>query len=247
MIVRFSRDIQLIYNFTKGRWKRIGNFRSFHSGIDNVTEAQRQARLEENGWEPWPDRKSKTMSEADQVDARNIVMGNLKATLEAHRTANRIHKVTMSHTWKSLDFRQLDLPGQPPEPQVKNDEAFPTRTQPPKHQAPLDKNDEASPTKTDEEVPKMRHLRFATKFGEKNARLNGSKTNLHNEGYLIRNLKPINQWKLTEKPNTLKSAEWESPWLSFVRFPGVYGPSRLVCCPDYLGSSNHGYTDCAKR
>jgi hypothetical protein len=229
-IVRFSRDIQLIYSFTKGRWKRFGNFRSFHSGISDVTEGQRQTRLQENGWEPWLNGISRTASKADQVDNRNIVIGNLDATLEAHRTANRIRKVYLSHQWKSIDFRQLDGPGQPPENELS-----------------LHENDKASHTTTDEKEARMhclrvsattRHLRFDTRLGEKN---------LGKAEYIGKNLTPVKQWELCEKPKTSKSLEWESPWLCFVISTGCYGPSRFVCCLAYPKRSNYGSTDCPRR
>lgn len=103
-----------IYQFPKDRWMRFGCIRRLYSGSGDVPEegGQEKAALQENGWEPWVNTKNWTpTAKANQVDDKNIVVGDLKATLEAHRTANRLHKIWVQERAppSSEDFRRLDF------------------------------------------------------------------------------------------------------------------------------------------
>ena len=106
--------IRRLYKLPNDRWKRFGCIRPLHSGSGDVPEegGQGKVALQENGWEPWVNTKNWTpTAKANQVDDKNIVVGDLKATLEAHRTANRLHKIWVPERAPppSEDFRRLDL------------------------------------------------------------------------------------------------------------------------------------------
>lgn len=106
--------IRRIYNSPSDRWKRSDCTRPLHLGSGDVPEAGGQGKtaLQENGWEPWSNTKHWTpTAKANQVDDKNIIIGDLKATLDAHRTANRLHKILAPERAPppSEDFRRLDL------------------------------------------------------------------------------------------------------------------------------------------
>lgn len=102
---RLHHGIRLLYSSSRDRWNRISHNRLLHSGSGGVSEGQgkRKAQLEMDGWEPWTKPtywREKRVSviyhrrkpTQDEVDDKNILVGNLEATLEAHRTANRLRK-----------------------------------------------------------------------------------------------------------------------------------------------------------
>lgn len=106
--------VRRIYNPLRDRWKLFGCIRPVHSGSGDVAEevGHGKTALQENGWEPWVNTKNWTpAAKANQVDDKNIVVGDLKATLDAHRTANRLHKIQAPERAPppSEDFRRLDL------------------------------------------------------------------------------------------------------------------------------------------
>lgn len=111
---RIYPGFHLNYSSPRTRWKRFSHIRPLHSGSGDVPEGQGQTKLQENGWEPWPDTKNWTTAGADQVDDKNIVIGDLNATLDAHRTANRLRKITLPEDVPPLHlgFRRPDLSGQ---------------------------------------------------------------------------------------------------------------------------------------
>lgn len=108
----FFPNIHLIYRSTRGRLKRFSNTAPFHTGRDDVAEEQGQTGLQENGWEPWPDAKNWTRARTNQVDDKNIVVDDLNATLDAHRTANRIRKFMFSSETATQSYRPMGFLGQ---------------------------------------------------------------------------------------------------------------------------------------
>ena len=105
--------IRFLYSSSRDRWQRFIRIRPLHTGSGHLLNGQGQGKtqLQENGWEPWSDTKNWTTARANQVNDKNIVMGDLKATLDAHRTANRIRKIKVPDKPPpiSIGFRQLDL------------------------------------------------------------------------------------------------------------------------------------------
>lgn len=114
---RLHPGLRLLSSPPRGRWKRLSRIRALHSGSEDVSEGlgQGKTKLEENGWEPWSNARNWTKSRTNLVDDKNIVIGDLNATLDAHRTANRLRKVTVLDTGTpppSMGFLRLDLPNQ---------------------------------------------------------------------------------------------------------------------------------------
>lgn len=207
----FPRNIQLIYSSTRGRLKRFSNIPPFYTGLDNVAEEQGQTRLQQNGWEPWLDARNWKRARTNQVDDKNIVVGDLNATLDAHRTANRIRKcVVFTGETQSLGFRQLDLSGQ-------------------------------KKSRIDEGKVRFRKISMPALVSDPHLKSGKDKAIGEYDGQLPL---PNKSWALNKEP---KSADEQSPWLTFVESSAICGVERFVWRLKHLEMSDHGRTGCPRR
>lgn len=197
--------IRRIYDSSRNRWKRFSYIRPLHSGSGDVSEATGQGRtaLQENGWEPWSNTKDWTpTARANQVDDKNIIIGDLKATLEAHRTANRLHKIWAPERAPppSDDLRRLGLSEQ-----------------------------KSAGTGIDQVEAKFRFIRKQTaktisyksndeNLGRKRKRL----VLIAHEGYKGQDCQPNGSWQLK------KGQHAHSPWTEFIGRTAISGNQRLV-------------------
>ena len=198
--------IRRICDSPGNRWKRFSYIRPLHSGPGDVSEERGQGKtaLQENGWEPWSDTKYWTpTARANQVDDKNIVMGDLNATLDAHRTANRLHKIQAPERAPppSEDLRRLRLSEQ-----------------------------KSADTGIDKVEAKFRFIRKQTattisyksnkqKFRRKRKR---SVLIAHAEEYRGQDCQPNASWRLKTDQRT------HSPWTDFIGRTAMSGNERLV-------------------
>ncbi len=263
-IITFGHDIQLIPSSTRTSWTRFRNIRSFQSGLRDDVEGQKPTALQENGWEPWSSPYGQKAARADQGRNKNIIVDDLNATLEAHRTANRIRKIAApdcTKNWKH--FYRLRLPEQPSQDvQPCDNEAAALNAQTGKtesavSQVPVpDIKDELK--SSSQELGDMRRTERSNskhqQFNLKLSRRRKSTAKLHSFDHNLpwwlhsverrRNLMPQGRWKLT---NIFCRKGNQSPWLRFMARPDINGPDRFVCLPPYNDASIHGRTGCLGR
>lgn len=84
-----STSSTLVHNLSKCQWQRFLNLRSSHSTSIGTKEGP---TLKDDGWEFWG-KKDNEAGKAIQVDGKNIFVGDLEATLKAHRAANRAKRI----------------------------------------------------------------------------------------------------------------------------------------------------------
>lgn len=109
-------DFSLVSSFTRSRRTRLDHTRCFYSAFDDDGKAHSKNRLQEHGWEPWSHSNGRMKPSPAQVDNKNIFIGDLNATLDAHRTANRIRKISTfgphdqsAHQLSSLEHEATSL------------------------------------------------------------------------------------------------------------------------------------------
>jgi hypothetical protein len=264
--ITFVHDIQLIPNSTKVSCTRFRNIRSFQSGLPDVVEGQKKTALQENGWEPWSSPYGQKAARADPGRNKNIIVDDLIATLEAHRTANRIHKIAVrNNTEEPKDFYRLCLPKQPSQDgQPCHNEAAALHARTGKTESTVSrvpvsdiKDDSKS---SSQELGDMRrtkrskfeHQEFILKLRSRRKSTAKLHSFVHKENlppwlHLEEqgtNLFPQGRWRFASR---FYRQDTQSPWLRFLERPDIYGPDRFVYLPSYNDASIHGRTDCLRR
>lgn len=84
-----STSSTLVHNLSKCQRQRFLNLRSSHSTSIGTKEGP---TLKDDGWEFWG-KKDNEAGKAIQADGKNIFVGDLEATLKAHRAANRAKRI----------------------------------------------------------------------------------------------------------------------------------------------------------
>lgn len=225
---RLHRGIALEYSSPRGRWKRFSRIRPLHSESGIVPDEQGQGKtaLQKNGWEPWSNINNWTRARANQVDDKNIVIGDLEATLDAHRTANRLHKIIAPERAppSSKGFRRLDFLEQK-DVDTEIEEGVGgfrfIRTQSP---TVIHYKTNEGETRHKIKRPVVKAIHIGAEEGEVGFRENQprGKKLAHVEEYEGQDCQPNASWQLKNFPDN------RSPWTDHVERTAIPGIERLV-------------------
>ena len=213
-----------------GRWTQFDHICSLHSGPPGGdAEGQGKNGLQEHGWEPWPFIPGQTRPSPTQIDDKNIVIGDLNATLEAHRAANRIRKISprlkvVREPKKSpQDPKSGKGTSKESSRDVKSGKGTSGVWRPLKRIKGRSKN-----LKVREEKSFASRFLEAVTAGKDVSELKSNRRRRIGE-YDGECCWPSQSWKLSDKPGPSHEL---SPWLTFVDSSALYGTKRFFFFPD---------------